>query len=184
MATDPINSFLILARLAVNVHRLSFLENEMQAYNDTFKATIDLISRIESARDRLSGSFIREFGERVDLELERTKTALKKAEEAVNWENKVGCGAQVTMRRLEWILGQNKAAIVHMDLLRQCHISLLLISTELVVIERALLPLEGYFQDARTTLLNTLARRVRRTTIVHSGADRQPPRFQHVQNEP
>jgi hypothetical protein len=182
MTPNLISSSFFTVWLAVNISRFNILENEMRSYEAIFKDTFDLISDVDSMRNRLSDSFNDETRGRTDRALMNTKAALKNAKEVVNWENKVGHGVQVTIKKLEWILVQNKAARVHMDRLELCHHDLLAISTELAMTEKLLRPLEIYFEEVQVATLTALARRVKRITGIYSGVERQPPKLRLLEH--
>ncbi|KAH0537552.1 hypothetical protein FGG08_005651 [Glutinoglossum americanum] len=149
----------------------------MRAYNGALEGTSNLVSHVDSTRNKLSTLCTAETRERIDCELQRTRLALESAKKAMGWKGETHSGVLATVDAVEWAFKHKEAAKAHNVLLRQCHENLLCICIELALVnERRPRPSETYFREVQTRMLAALSRRVERNSIIYSGVGEQAPR--------
>ena len=163
---DPISSVILLYLLAKLGYRYHSQKARTLAYKTAFEGTSALVSDIDSLQTRLSSHVHPELRERIGRELQRTRSALKNARPLVYSKSS---------KRAFQRPGTTKA---YMQLLDQCHSTLLVILNELVQLDGRHPRLEKYFQELRTRKFAALAAQIIRNATVYSGVGDQTRLFQ------
>jgi hypothetical protein len=136
----------------------------MLAYKTAFEGTSALVSDVDSLQTRLSSNVHRGLRERVDRELQRTRLALKDARPLVY---------------SRWAFRRPGTVEARMQLLSQCHRTLLVILYELVQLDGRRPRPEMYFQELRARAFGALASQIIRSATVYSGAGDQTRPLRH-----
>jgi len=175
MFPEPLSALLIIVQMLRIASKLRSVEGEMHAYQDSLEAISDLISHVDSTRNRLATLCTAEARARIDNELQRARTALKNAKRVVGGKDEARGGVLGTVDAMEWALKHKEATKAHSALLRQCHNTLIGIYIELMMMNGPR-PSETYFQERQARMLAVLSRRVMKNEVMYSGVGEQAPR--------
>jgi hypothetical protein len=170
MELEPLPICLFILVLLWISYKLQPLGDEIRAFRSSLEGTSDLVSHIETTHNKLSTSCTVETNAWIDLELQRTKSALKNAMTMVSKNSETRRGVLAMMEAVGWAFRHKEAATTHKELLNQCRNTLLCIDIELALVnERHPRPPESFFQEKRTEMLVTLSSRVMKNANMYSG---------------
>src|SRR5438876_9328037 len=159
MNFDPFSPWVATAHVAGFILTFWTLDGVLRAYQAEIQGTSDLVDRVVSNRNRFSTLFSPDTIERIDREIQRTRSALADLGKMIDLNNRTRSGAQDIVTKIKWIL-KHKTAKAHMKVVRQCHKTLLQISFEMALEGRNYpFPGEVYFQETNARMFVALARR-------------------------